>query len=137
MKKINLNMLAWIILILFTAVWGGITFLGPETHSEIHEAPTVLSKIRDLLIFFFIFGGIILPIKNAHSVRLNLFVVATALLVLIVKSLQLVYNLIWGAGYGDLRFLVLLILILIFVFVLFLLKLKLGKKLIKAKVHSL
>lgn len=133
----RINLLAWFLLVLSTSLWTWISFWGPDTHSEINEAPSFYVKLRDLIFFFFLVGGVLLPIKNVSSVKLNYSIIISALVILAIKSLQLTYNLIFGAGFGDLKLLLILVFGLVLALILLISKVAIGKKIIKSRINKL
>ncbi|WP_374080231.1 hypothetical protein [Bdellovibrio bacteriovorus] len=54
----------WTLLLLITGVLGGLFFFGPEIHSNVEDAPTMLSRTKSTLIVFMFFGAIFLPVRG-------------------------------------------------------------------------
>lgn len=75
------NLAAWIAVAILTLACVGVVFFGPETHSEVGEAPTLLGKVMTVVGFFLIVGAVFLPI----SPRPNQAIVALGTFALLVK----------------------------------------------------
>ena len=127
------NKIAWI---MFSSIWVlflWITFYGPETHSEIHEAPTTYSKIRDIIIFFFLVGSVVLPVKNISSLKVNYTIIVIGFVTWLIKVSNLVLNLIKNEPTGERSFFLFAIIGSFSVLIALNLKLRVGYRLLNDK----
>lgn len=67
---------AWIIIGAITILAAAFIFFGPETNSEIEDAPTILSKTFDVLSVFLVSSSVLLPLGNIEKPKLFNFSIA-------------------------------------------------------------
>lgn len=67
-------------------------FLGPETHSEVEGAPTIIGKALDTLFIFLISSSILLPIGNIKDRKfVNISIVLIGLALFLFKLIVGLY----------------------------------------------